>query len=90
MSTNVVNMNRESTLFLHSSLCQNDMNNILHEIYTTGTETGAFITYENKIPDITAKNFTFIHGNSTFCLTNEDDEVINLNSINLNFTLLLT
>jgi hypothetical protein len=90
ISPNVVNMNRESTLYLHSSMCQNETDNILHEIYTTGTEAGAYITYENKIPTETAKSFTFNHGNPWFRLTNEDDEIINLNGINLNFTLLLS
>ena len=44
-------MNKENTLYLHSDLCQNVNNNILHEIFATETETSSMITYYNIIPD---------------------------------------
>jgi hypothetical protein len=58
MSTNVCTMNKESTLYLHSDLCQNMNDNVLHEIYATETESGSMITYYNIIPEITAKKYT--------------------------------
>ena len=90
VSTNVCNMNRESTLFLHSDMVQNRNENILHEIYATEVESGSFITYNNKVPHLTAKNLANQKGSPSFQLTNEDGEFIDLNGLNLNFTLLLT
>lgn len=84
------NMNCESILFLHSDMVQNRNENVFHEIYATATESGSFITYNNIIPQITAKDFPNQKGAASFQLTNEDGKFINLNGMNLNFTLLCT
>jgi hypothetical protein len=47
ISVNVVNFSLESTLFIHSDICQNKLqDNILQEIYTPGIGYNSFIRYE--------------------------------------------
>ena len=81
-------MNKESILYLHSNLCQNVNNNILHEIFTTETKTSSMITYYNIIPEITAKKYTKHKNYAKFMLTDEDDVVIDLNGLNINFMIM--
>jgi hypothetical protein len=88
MSTNVCTMNKESTLYLYNDLCQNSNDNVLHEIYATETESGSMITYYNIIPEMTAKKYTGHKGFAQFWLTDEDEEALDLNGLNMNFTLM--
>ncbi len=88
-SKNVCNMNLEPTLFLHSSICQNNNIDILEEIFTTSNETNTFINYINPSPHENARNIFSLNQPIRFGLSNEDNEPINLNGINLNFVLIL-
>lgn len=89
-SKNVCTMNLESTLYLHSNLCESVDGDILHEVYTTETAAGSIITYDNVIPHLNYKKFKFHQNSALFKLTDEDGYLINLNGQNLVFTLLLT
>lgn len=89
ISENVINFNTEGTYYLHSDMCQ-DQNNILTSIYTGQTEQQSYIIYHNDTPLLNSK--IFVNKNAdlfNFFLTNEDDLPINLNGLNIVFTLLL-
>ena len=63
-------------------------NNILHEIFATETETSSMITYYNIILEITAKKFTKHKDFAKFMLIDENGTVIDLNGLNINFTIM--
>ena len=46
------------------------------------------ITYYNIIPEITAKKYTRHKGYARFMLIDEDGVVIDLNGLNINFTMM--
>ena len=48
------------------------------------------ITYYNIIPEITAKKYTEHKGYAKFMLINEDGVVIDLNRLNINFTIMFS
>jgi len=90
-STNVCNMNRESTLFLRSNIVQNKNNNILHDIISFSDPSYSYIIYEcngNIIEN--SKNFSRDKSNIyKFWLTNEDDDRIELNGLNIIFKIMV-
>jgi hypothetical protein len=61
---------------------------VLHEIYATETESGSMITYYNIILEMTTKKYTGHKGFAQFLLTDEDEEALDLNGLNMNFTLM--
>lgn len=87
-SVNVINLQKESTLFLHSSLVGTGENNILLELYANSADFD-YITY--NCGDVEAYSKEIVSNNAdthNFYLTNEDDIEMNLNGQNINFTLL--
>ncbi len=80
-SKNVCNMNLEPTLFLHSSICKNNNNNILEEIFTTSNETNTFINYINPSMHENARDIFSFNQPIRFSLLNKDNELINLNEL---------
>lgn len=89
-STNVVNFQLETTLFLRSDICQNRGNNILQNITSTGNSDFSYITYQNFNLDMYSKTFTSNSSNSyRFTLTDEDGHVINLNGLNIVMTVMI-
>jgi hypothetical protein len=88
ISTNVCNFSLESTLFIHSDICQNSTSdNILQDIYTCGYGFNSFIRYDQLNPELNAKPFTGKSGIYNFYLTDENSVPINTNGININLTL---
>lgn len=85
-STNVVNLQRESTLFIHSSMVGEG--DVLQEIYSVNTEVYSAVTFQNANPEWYAKNINYSTTNSyRFYLCNEDSIPIELNGINWLLTL---
>ena len=50
VSTNTINFSLESTLFIHSNICQNKLDNVLQEIYTPGVSFNSFVKYDCTCP----------------------------------------
>lgn len=88
ISTNVVNFSKESTLFIHSDICQNKLtDNTLQEIYTSGIGYSSFIQYTCFCPEFYAKNYVGKSDVYQFYLTDENGNEIDTNGINMNITL---
>jgi len=79
-STHVVNLQRETTMYLHSNICSNDTDDILQEVFCNGNPDYSAITYSNTSPELTSKALTHTTSNTYyFRLTNEDNEEVHLN-----------
>jgi hypothetical protein len=91
VSTKVTNFSSETCLFLHSDICYNTLSgdNTLQEIFTGGVPYMSYISFTNFTPEINAKKF-INHGSVfQFSLTDEDGNNIDLNGVNMVFTLAL-
>jgi hypothetical protein len=89
-SVNVINLQAEDAIFVHSDVCVNYNNNILQEIFSNGGPLSySIINWFN--PNIAAYSKK-LAGNQDnifrFYITNEDGVNINFNGVNVQFTLL--
>ena len=90
ISTNVINLQRENTLFIHSDIVRGDNNNILQEIYAADSPDYSSVTFLQQTVEAYSKDITFNSSNTyNFYLTNENGDKMDLNGQNINFTLLM-
>lgn len=89
-STNVIKLTPQDQLFLHSDIGQNKNDDILQDIYASGTSNYSTILFQNF--DVEAYSKTLVSITNSvfrFYLTDANDNVINLNGQNLCITLIL-
>lgn len=82
-STNVINLQKEATLFMHSNLCQ-EQDNVLFAAFASNSADFGTINYEAI--DIFSGSKTIANSKSNifrFYLTDEDDNPIDLNGQNV-------
>lgn len=91
ISPNIINLNSEDVLLLHSNICSNNNNDLLGgsdvlcSIYTSGQKNYSYIT---KSFDLIYNMKPFTNNNYfKFYLTNENNNIIDLGGIDLNFVL---
>jgi hypothetical protein len=91
VSENIINLNSEDVILLHSNICSSNNNdlkvgsNVLSSIYTSGQKNYSYII---KSFDLIYNMKSFIKNNKfNFYLTNENNSSINLNGIDFNFVL---
>lgn len=91
ISENIINLNSEDVLLLHSNICSSNNNDqlvgsdVLCSIYTSGQKNYSYII---KSYDMIFNMKPFIKNNGfSFYLTNEYNQNINLNGIDFNFVL---
>jgi len=91
VSTNVINLVKETTVFIHSDICQNtEGDNVLQEIYTVGDSSFTMVNFENKNPMEYSKKLVPGKANVYhFWLTNENGEVLDTNGVNINLTIMI-
>jgi len=89
-STNIINLQLETTLYIISDLVETRGKNVLQEIFVSSSPDLGHITYLCRDVMAYSKKLSTNKSNIyKFVLTNEDDEVMNLNGINMVFSLLL-
>jgi hypothetical protein len=88
ISTNVINLQIKSTLFLHSDMITNHDSNILQEISSVTSSSFSNMVYSNNTLDASNK-ITHLSSTVNFYLTDEDGNPIDLNGLNFEFTLFL-
>ncbi len=88
-STCVIKLQAEDRLILHSYLVKNPSNDdVLLSFNSTRSVNYSSITYINYAPEFTAKAIKTDNSNSAhFYLTDENGVTLDLNGLNLNFTL---
>lgn len=90
ISTNVINLTAQNQLFLHSDMCSNKNDDILQEIYSSGTIPYSNILFQNIDVEGYSKDFITNNKNSfRFYLTDTLGNPINLNGANMAITVLL-
>lgn len=90
ISSDVVKLQREDALFIHSDMCSNGSDDILQEIYTFDSIDFSNIVFINQ--DVEAYSKLITNKNShvfRFYLTDDFSNEINLNGQNMNFTIML-
>lgn len=88
----VCNLANETTLYIHSDICQNkEGNNVLQEIYSSGDATFSYVNFINPIPMEYSRDFAGANTSNSFrfFLTNENGEIVDTNGINMNFTIMI-
>lgn len=89
-SSNVIKLQKEDSIFVHSDMVKSSQDNILQEIYSSDTQDYANIVFYNHEIHGYAKEISFNSGNLfRFWLTNEDGDLIDLNGQNYTLTLLV-
>lgn len=89
-SVNVVNLRPESTMYILSNICQNKNNNILQNIISSDDNDYNFVVFHNPNPSEYSKTYTRNKANVfKFTITDEDFNKIDLNGINVVFTIML-
>lgn len=88
VSSNVVNLQVKTSLFLHTDIITNHDNNIIQEIYAGGNASFSNIMYTNNVLDI-SNTITALTPIVKFYLTDSDGNEIDLNGLDFQFTLLL-
>lgn len=90
-SANVINLQKESTLFLHSDICSNSTDNVLQEVYVSaGDASYSNILYQCIDIEAYSKDLSTKGSNTfRFHLTDEDGNTIDLQGQNILITLML-
>jgi hypothetical protein len=90
LTTNVLNMIPENTVFIHSDIVVGDGSDILQEIYSNNTINYSMVTW--VCPDVDAYSKK-LSTNATnifkFTLTNEFGQILNLNNQNMLLTIMM-
>src|ERR1700722_2847427 len=87
---NVINLQRDTTLFIHSDIVKGDNNNILQEIYAADSADYSNITFLQQTVEAYSKDITYNSSNTyNFYLTNDNGDEIDLNGQNIDFTILM-
>jgi hypothetical protein len=89
-STNMMKLQSEDALYIHSDIVTAGTDDILQEIYTAGVPDLGIIKYTCPDWQIMAKPITGSQGNSyRFTLTDENARVMNMNGLNWVMTLMV-
>lgn len=90
ISTNVINLQAETALFLHSDLIGNNKDDILQEVYGVDDLNFSNIVYSCTELEAYSKPLASKAGNiARFYITNENNVLMDLNGQNVVFTLML-
>lgn len=86
VSSNVIDLQPEGTLFLHSDIVSNGSDNILQEVFTINEMGFSGIIYESYNDDYAKRLATKTNNSYRFYLTDENNIPINLNGLDIVFT----
>lgn len=90
ISTNVSNLRPETTIFILSDIVSNKNNNILHNIVSSDDDDYHYVVYHCNTPNEYSKTFSRNKSNRfRFHLSDEDYNPIELNGLNVVFTIML-
>lgn len=90
-STNIIKLQAEDCLIIHSDICTNGYDNTLQEVFANGSPDYSAITYQCTSLEGCSKTFNTKDSNLFhFYITSEsDNQIIDTNGINVNFSILV-
>lgn len=89
-SSNVINLNRETTLFIHSDMSDNGSDDVLIDVFSSGNPN--YSTISRTVQNVEAYSRVLTHNTSNiyhFRLTDEDGRTVRLNGQHMLITLLV-
>lgn len=89
-SVNIVSLQLINALFIHSNICDNKDDSVLQEIYSN-TSDYSYIIYQATELTAYSKKISITNTSiisATFYLTDEDNNLVDLNGLNWNFTII--
>lgn len=90
VSTQVINLQKENALYLHSDISNNGSDNILQEVFSNQSPDYSSIVFEQYNIEAYSKDLIGSSNNVfRFYLTDENDVAIDLNGQNFNLTLVM-
>lgn len=90
VSTNVINIQRDSILYLHSNMANNGPDDVLQEVFSDNSADYSNIVFQQQDVEAYSKKLTSSSNNVyKFTLTDEAGKKIDLNGQNINFTFVL-
>lgn len=89
ISQNVIKLQKEDTIYIHSDIAGGSTSTLLQDIHAEAIDFD-HIVFRNTIPELYNKPINTTYNNIyRFYLTNENDELLNLNGLNWSMTLLV-
>ena len=86
-STNVINLQAKDTLFIKSGVVSSSNLSVLQEIYSTTTPDFCCITFNQTNVEMNSKELMTNSNNFSFTLTDEDNNILDLNGQNIVFSI---
>ncbi|GAM27969.1 hypothetical protein SAMD00019534_111450 [Acytostelium subglobosum LB1] len=89
-STNVIDLQIENILYIHSDLCSNGSDDVLQEVCTAGVPDFAYVNWTNHNLEAYSKQLVSKTKKTFYIyLTDKDGVEIFLNGVDMNLTLIL-
>ena len=86
-SSNVINLQAKDTIFIKSGVVSSSNLSVLQEIYSTTTPDFSCITFTQNNIEMNSKELMTNSNNFTFTITDEDNNVLDLNGQNIIFSI---
>ena len=86
-SANVIRLQAKDTIFLKSSIVSSSNKSVIQEIYTGSTPDFGIITFQQNDIELNSKELTYRDNTFTFSITDEDDNILDLNGQDLIFSI---
>ena len=78
-SQNVIRLQAKDTIFIKSNIVANSTKAVLQEIYTTCNPDFSVISFIQNDVELNSKQLLYKDNNFSFSITDEDDNILNLN-----------
>ena len=86
-SQNVIRLQAKDTIFIKSNIVASSNKAVLQEIYTTCNPDFSVINFMQNNIELNAKELLYKDNNFTFSITDEDDNILNLNGQEVIFSI---
>ena len=86
-SSNVINLQAKDTIFIKSGVVSSSNLSVLQEIYSTAIPDFSFITFNQNNIEMNSKELMTNSNNFTFTITDEDNNILDLNGQNIVFSI---
>ena len=86
-SQNVIRLQAKDTIFIKSNIVANSTKAVLQEIYTSANPDFSVISFIQNDVELNSKQLLYKDNNFSFSITDEDDNILNLNGQDVIFSI---